>query len=66
MSDIQTKLASKYGGGSFYDLQKGDNSITCLREDQLKNILYRTLEGRHGRNMLAQKSKELISKLDLI
>lgn len=69
MNDIQTKLAAKYGGSSFFDLeQRGKNGdrITCLREGQLKDLLYDCLESNYSKNMLAKKSKELISKLDLL
>ncbi len=69
MSDIKTKLRDNYGGGQFLDLKErreNGNSITCLRESELKTILYACLSERHGRNMLAKKSKELISKLDLL
>lgn len=69
MSDIQTKLTAKYGGSSFFDLEqrgKDGGRITCLREGELKSILYDCLESNYASKMLAKKSKELISKLDLL
>ena len=59
-------LGSKYGCHVFQDLKHKDSSITCLRPDEFKNIIFNSLKDKFGNAMLETKSKELIDKLELI
>ena len=59
-------LGKKYGCHSFQDLKHKDNSITTLRPEEFKTILFNSLKGKFGNAMLTKKSEELIAKLDLI
>jgi len=59
-------LGSKYGAHVFQDLKHKDSSITCLRPDEFKNIIFNSLKDKFGNAMLETKSKELIDKLELI
>ena len=61
-----TALGKKYGAHVFQDLKHKDSSITCLRPEEFKTILFNSLKGKYGNNMLKKKSEELIAKLDLI
>ena len=67
------RLAGKYGAESrFYTLQKDTRdqkgqSISSIRHgDELQNILVRMLKAGHGEHMLKIKTKELLSKLELL
>ena len=65
------KLSDKYGGSMFYDFAK-DSGSECKDQFHVQgthgvtNVLHRMLLVNHGKNMLKQKSQELIKKLDLI
>ena len=59
-------LGSKYGCHVFQDLKHKGDSITCLRPDEFKNIIFNSLKDKFGNAMLKTKSEELIAKLDLI
>ena len=59
-------LQSKYGSHTFQDLRKGEQSITCLRIEEFKDVLFDSLKNKYGPSMLKTKSTELIEKLDLI
>jgi hypothetical protein len=59
-------LDSKYGSYTFQELRKGEQSITCLRSNEFKNVLFDSLKDKYGPYMLKTKSAELIEKLDLI
>ena len=59
-------LGSKYGCHVFQDLKHKDSSITCLRPEEFKNIIFNSLKDKFGNAMLETKSKELIDKLELI
>jgi len=59
-------LGSKYGCHVFQDLKHKDSSITTLRPDEFKNIIFNSLKDKFGNAMLETKSKELIDKLELI
>jgi hypothetical protein len=59
-------LGSKYGSYPFQDLRKGEDSITCLRVNEFKTVLFNSLKDKYGPSMLKTKSAELIEKLDLI
>jgi len=59
-------LESKYGSHMFQDLRHKDDSITCLRPNEFKDVLFKSLKEKFGPSMLKNKSEELIAKLDLI
>ena len=59
-------LGSKYGACIFQDLKHKDSSITTLRPEEFKNVLFDSLKDKFGNAMLETKSKELIDKLELI
>ena len=59
-------LGSKYGCHVFQDLKHKDSSITTLRPDEFKNVIFNSLKDKFGNAMLETKSKELIDKLELI
>jgi len=59
-------LGSKYGCHVFQDLKHKDSSITTLRPDEFKNIIFNSLKDKFGNAMLETKSRELIDKLELI
>ena len=59
-------LGSKYGCHTFQDLKHKDSSITTLRPDEFKNIIFNSLKDKFGNAMLETKSRELIDKLELI
>ena len=64
------KLSNKYGGSSFYDFyESGASDARCFMVSgthKVSSVLHRMILDNHGDNMLRQKSKELINKLDLI
>ena len=64
------KLSNKYGGSMFYDFKKDSSSDATEFMVQgthgVTNVLHRMILDNHGKQMLKQKSKELIQKLDLI
>ena len=59
-------LGSKYGCHVFQDLKHKDSSITTLRPDEFKNVIFNSLKDKFGNAMLETKSRELIDKLELI
>jgi len=50
----------------FQDLRHKDDSITCLRPNEFKDVLFKSLKEKFGPSMLQVKSADLIAKLDLI
>jgi hypothetical protein len=68
MNDIE-KLENKYHcGSSFFDLvdEKYTEALCVLRESGVRHHLLYMLKKRHLDGMLKTKSKELLTKLDLI
>jgi len=65
ITDLE-KLSNKYGGSMFYDFKKQDYTFMVDGTHGVSNVLHRMILENHGDNMLRQKSKELIKKLDLI
>ena len=69
ISDLE-KLSNKYGGTMFYDFKKSknpeDNQFHVQGTHGVTEVLHRMVLDNHGSNMLKYKSKELLSKLDLI
>jgi len=66
-------LRKKYGAESaWYTMQKDTadnqrNKISSIRHgDELQNILVRMLKAGHGEHMLKVKTRELLSKLELL
>ena len=57
-------LGSKYGCHVFQDLKHKDSSITTLRPDEFKNVIFNSLKDKFGNAMLETKSRELIDKLE--
>ena len=68
-NDVE-KISDKYGGSMFYEFQKDaaqdSPSFHVQGTHGVTNVLHRMLLINHGGQMLKQKSKELIAKLDLI
>jgi hypothetical protein len=64
------KLSNKYGGTMFYDFKKDNSSDTYEFMVQgthgVTEVLHRMILDNHGNSMLKYKSKELLSKLELI
>ena len=68
ISDLE-KLSNKYGGTMFYDFKKSKNSDENFHVQGthgVTEVLHRMILDNHGSSMLKYKSKELLSKLDLI
>ena len=60
------KLKEKYGGSSYYNYTKEKLSTTCIAPHQVKLHLLHMLKDNHLESMLKYKSKELLSKIDLL
>ena len=69
ISDLE-KLREKYGGSMFYDFKENNASdartFMVDGTHKVTNVLHRMILDNHGDAMLKHKSKELLSKLDLI
>ena len=62
------KLKDKYGGSNYYRYvnEKSSKGTTCLEPYDIKDHLLYMLKDNHLEGMLRYKSKELLSKLDLM
>ena len=69
ISDLE-ELSNKYGGTMFYDFKKDNSSdareFMVQGTHGVKEVLHRMILDNHGSYMLKYKSKELLSKLELI
>ena len=62
------EIKNKYGGSNFYYLinEKQGNGTSCIEPHVVKSHLLYMLKENHLKSMLRYKSKELLSKLDLM
>ena len=62
------KVNDKYGGSSFYYLinEKQDKGTSCIEPYVVKSHLLYMLKRNHLQKMVRYKSKELLTKLDLL
>ncbi len=62
------KIKAKYGGNSYYSYVNENNSkgTSCIEPSTIKNHLLYMLRDNHLNSMLKYKSKELLSKIDLL
>ena len=65
-TDACKALGNRYGDYQFQDLERKEQSITCLRPEEFKTVIFNSLKEKYGPSMLKTKSAELIEKLDLI
>jgi hypothetical protein len=59
------KLRNKYGASSYYRINEEYNT-TCLAPHEVKKHLLYMLKENHLECMIKYKSKELLSKIDLL
>ncbi len=63
------KVKKKYGGSMFYYMKESNASdargFMLDGISKVATVLHRMILENHGENMLRQKSKELINKLEL-
>ena len=62
------KIKDKYGGRWYYSYvnEKQSKGTSCIELSVVKNHLLYMLKENHLQSMLSHKSKELLSKLDLM
>ena len=69
MSELETKIRGEYGSTNYYDFWPPNGSkysFSAMGTEQVKGVLTKMLYQAHLESMVAVKSKELISKLQLI
>lgn len=69
MSELETKIRGEYGSPNYYDFcppHGSKYSFSAMGTEQVKGVLTKMLYQAHLESMVAVKSKELISKLQLI
>ena len=69
MSELETKIRGEYGSTNYYDFWPPNSSkysFSAMGTEQVKGVLTKMLYQAHLESMVAVKSKELISKLQLI
>jgi hypothetical protein len=70
MSDLQSKIRSKYGEVNYYDFippnNGGKSSFHTMGTQQLKGVIFKMISNAHVDSMVKVKSKELIKKLELV
>ena len=62
------RIRNKYGGSNYYSYVNKNQSkgTSCIEPPIVKNHLLYMLKENHLQSMLRYKSKELLSKLDLM
>jgi hypothetical protein len=67
LSSVQ-EIKNKYGGSNYYSYVNKDQikGTSCIEPYVIKNHLLYMLKENHLQSMLGHKSKELLSKLDLM
>lgn len=62
------RVRNKYGGSNYYSYVNKDQGkgTTCIEPSVVKNHLLYMLKENHLQSMLRYKSKELLSKLELM
>ena len=69
MNELETKIRGEYGSTNYYDFWPPNGSkysFSAMGTKQLEGVLTKMLYQAHLESMVAVKSKELISKLQLI
>ena len=70
MSDLQSKIRSKYNEANYYDFiapnNGGKSSFHTMGTEQLKGVIFKLIHNAHIDSMVSVKSKELIKKLELV
>ena len=70
MNELETKIRGEYNSASYYNfIAPGDNykaSFHVMGTEPLRDVLIKMIKKSHLESMVAVKSKELISKLQLI
>jgi hypothetical protein len=69
MNELETKIRGEYGSRNYYDFWPPNGSkysFSAMGTEQVKGVLTKMLYNAHLESMVAVKSKELISKLQLI
>jgi len=70
VTTIDAKFRQKYNGVSFYDFEKPGaedySSNFHVQAHELGKVLCNMLEKGHGEAMLSRKTKELLSKLEIL
>ena len=66
--DSVEKIKTKYGGSYSYHYvdEENSNGTTCIKPTTIKSHLLYMLKKGHLEHMLRYKSKELLSKIDLL
>ena len=62
------RIRNKYGGSPYYSYvdKKHDKGTSCIEPSVVKSHLLYMLKENHLQSMLKYKSKELLSKLELM
>ena len=62
------RIKNKYGGSNYYSYvnKDHDKGTSCIEPSVVKNHLLYMLKENHLQSMLRHKSKELLSKLELL
>lgn len=68
MNELEVKIRGEYNSSNYYDFKGPNNNkgFHVMGTEQLRNVLFRMIQGAHLQSMIAVKSKELIKKLELI
>ena len=61
------KLQEKYGGNTFIQIKPlSTKTLTCMYISEFKKVLCNSIEKKLIDSMLKSKTKELLSKIDLL
>jgi len=70
INELEVKIRGEYNSDSYYDFIAPNNnkkaSFHVMGIEQLRNVLFRTIQNAHLESMVIVKSKELIKKLELV
>ena len=70
INELKTKIRGEYNSANYYDFIAPNNggkaSFHVMGTEQLRGVLFKMIQNAHLESMVAVKSKELISKLQLI
>ena len=69
MSDFELKIRNKYNKANYYDFtapNSDKSNFAVMGTARLKGVIFRMISDAHIDAMVKVKSKELISKLELI
>ena len=68
MNELEIKIRGEYNSTNYYEFipPNGNKKFSVMGTEQVKNVLLRMLTNAHLDSMVEVKSKELISKLELV